>query len=133
MASGACNCRGVTYEVTREITDVYICHCSICRKATGANGIAVVVVSNDEFSWTNGEDLISQWRKPLHDWQIWFCRACGSPVPGQNDKNTMFIPVGSLEEGYEALEIKHHIWVDSKAAWDVIGDSGQQHPESIQS
>ena len=133
MPSGACNCRGVTYEVSTKITDVYVCHCSICRKATGSNGIAVVVVNNDQFKWTNGEDLVAEWRKPNHDWQIWFCRRCGSPVPGKNDSNTMFIPAGTFESGYEELEVKHHIWADSKACWDVIGDSGEVHPESIQS
>lgn len=133
MASGACNCRGVSYEVLTELQDVYICHCSICRKATGSNGIAVAVVPNDQFQWTNGEDLVSEWRKPNHDWQIWFCRACGSPVPGQNDTGTMFIPVGTLEEGFDNLKVAHHIWVDSKADWDQIGDSGEQHPESLQS
>ena len=27
----------------------------------------------------------------------------------------------------EALRVKHHIWVDSRARWDEIGDSGTRH------
>lgn len=30
----------------------------------------------------------------------------------------------SIEEGGESLSVIHHIWVDSKAVWDEIGDSG---------
>ncbi len=40
----------------------------------------------------------------------------------------MFVPAGLISEGGEALRVAHHIWVDSKAGWDEIGDSGKQHP-----
>ena len=51
----------------------------------------------------------------------------GSPVPGKNDEARMFVPAGLIGEGGESLEVIHHIWVDSRAPWDEIGDSGKQH------
>ena len=27
------------------------------------------------------------WEKPNTTWQTWFCKVCGSPVPGENDSD----------------------------------------------
>jgi len=43
----------------------------------------------------------------------------------------MFIPAGLISGADESLAVKHHIWVDSKAKWDEIGDSGHQHREAF--
>lgn len=131
MARGHCNCGAVAFEVDADLKDVYVCHCSICRRATGANGNAVVLVPNAALRWTRGEEHIATWRKPVGDWQCWFCRICGSPLPGDNDPARKFIPAGLLSEGGERLRVAHHIWVDSKAVWDEIGDAGKQHPEAF--
>jgi hypothetical protein len=133
MATGECNCGAVRYRIDSDLTDVIQCHCSICRRATGSSGIAVVLAPIDSFSWVAGQDHIATWRKPDADWQIWFCRICGSPVPGKNDATRMFVPASSLTEGGESLKVSDHIWVGSKARWDEIGDAGTQHPEGIRS
>lgn len=131
MAIGECNCGAIRFEIEAELADVYVCHCSICRRATGSNGIAVVIVKKDRFRWVSGQHVISTWKKPGKDWQISFCRFCGSPVPGENDPMTMFVPAGSITEGCEDLRVAHHVWVGSKASWDEIGDAGQQHDEGL--
>jgi hypothetical protein len=131
MAKGGCNCGAVQFEIDGEIADVFVCHCSICRRATGSNGIAVVVVPNDRLRWVQGRDQLVMWSKPNADWQTWFCRTCGSPVPGQNDPSRMFVPAGSITAGGDALKVVHHVWVGSKATWDMIGDAGKQHPEQF--
>ena len=130
MARGACNCGAVAFEIDADLSQVFVCHCSICRKATGANGIAVVMVDNAAFRWLRGEDQITTWKKPDADWQGWFCRNCGSPLPGANDAARMFVPAGLIAEGGEHLRVAHHIWVGSKAVWDEIGDDGRQHVEA---
>ena len=133
MLKGECNCRAVAFEIDADVPGVYVCHCSICRRSTGGNGIAVVVVDNEAFRWLRGEDRIATWRKPDADWQTWFCKVCGSPLPGANDASRMFVPAGLISEGDEALKVIHHIWVDSRAPWDEIGDAGQQHAETLES
>lgn len=133
MANGGCNCGAVAFTITAEIRDVYICHCSICRRYSGANGVAVVVVDNDAFKWLRGEDHIASWKKPGADWYSHFCRVCGSPLPGVDDEAHSYVPVGLISEGGEHLKVAHHIWVGSKAGWDEIGDDGRQHQEAIES
>lgn len=131
MATGECNCGAVRFEISTNLTDVYVCHCSICRRATGANGIAVVVFRNDDLTWVRGEDQISSWAKPDADWHINFCKTCGSPLPAENDDNTMFAPAGLITEGGDGLIVKAHIFVGSKAHWHQIGDNALQYSEGI--
>lgn len=128
-ARGQCNCGAVAFEITTPISDVYVCHCSICRRFTGNNGNAVVVVANESFRWLRGEDHIATWKKPDAEWESWFCRVCGSSLPGRNDDARMFIPAGLISEGGENLKVALHIFVGSKAAWDEIGDAGKQFHE----
>ncbi|MEO0982212.1 MAG: GFA family protein [Pseudomonadota bacterium] len=127
MAQGECNCGAVAFEANTDLSQVFICHCSICQRASGASGMAVVLVDNADFRWLRGEDQIATWKKPGADWRAWFCRICGSPLPGANDTDRAFIPAGLLTSGGESLKVAHHIWVGSKAGWDEIGDAGQQH------
>lgn len=131
MLRGNCNCGSVKFEVDERVEQVFVCHCSICRRATGSNGIAVVLADKSRFRWLAGAESIVAWKKPNADWEMCFCRTCGSPVPGENDANRMFIPAGSISEGGEDLHVAHHIWVASKAPWDVIADAGKQHPEGF--
>lgn len=131
MATGECNCGAVSFEIGADLADVYICHCSICRRSSGSNGMAVVVIGNDQFRWIRGEGEVASWRKPGTDWQKWFCRICGSPLPGINDETRMFVPAGLITKGGESLRVAHHIWVDSKAVWDEIGDAGERHHEAF--
>ena len=132
MAKGECNCGAVQFEIDADLSGVYVCHCSICRRSTGSNGIAVVVVPNEQFRWVRGQEHIATWKKPNADWQTWFCSVCGARVPGENDATRMFVPAGSITQGGDALKVIHHIWVGSKAVWDEIGDAGKQHTEAFQ-
>lgn len=133
VARGECNCGAVAFEISCDLSDVYVCHCSICRRSTGSNGIAVVVIDNNDFAWLRGENEISTWRKPDGDWRTWFCQVCGSVLPGINDESRMFVPAGLISDGAESLEVVHHLWVGSKAPWHEIGDSGKQHSEAFSS
>ncbi len=130
---GQCNCGNVSFGINELVHDIYYCHCSICRRSTGANGIPVLVVKNTQFKWTSGDEFRVLWRKPNHDWQKCFCKLCGSPLPDKNDDSTMYIPAGLIIENSEDLQVAHHIWVESKAAWDVIGDQGVRHSTEFNS
>lgn len=131
MAEGQCNCGAVAFKIDTDISDVYVCHCSICRKYTGIIGVAVVIVRNDNFRWLKGEEQLTTWIRPIGEWESAFCKTCGSSLPVKNDASSMAIPAGSITKGGESLKVAHHIWVRSKAVWDEIGDSGKQHFESF--
>ena len=119
-AKGSCNCGHIKFQIDVMPKDVYVCHCSICRKSTGSGGIAVTVVDNDKFSWLAGQNAIKTWYKPGHDWETSFCQYCGSPLPGKNDQASTYIPVSLFDSGHENLRLKKHIFIDSKASWEEL-------------
>ena len=127
MTTGHCNCGAVRFEFDGEPAGVFVCHCSICRRSTGAHGIAVVLVPNGRFRWLQGEDRITRWSRPGGTWDTAFCATCGSRLPGPNDPARMFVPAGLLPGQGLGLQVREHIYVDSRAEWDVIGDGGRQH------
>ncbi|GLR69596.1 GFA family protein [Agaribacter marinus] len=131
FAEGSCNCASVTFSVSVALENIFICHCSICRKSTGSGGIAVTVVPTESLTMKSGHDFVQKWVKPNHDWLTNFCKRCGSPLPGKNDEKHSYIPVSLLDSGYENLEVKHHLFADSKANWEEIGDIGKKHVEGF--
>ena len=105
----------------------FMCHCSICRKASGVQGMAVVIVPKNRFEWLKGKEYITEWTKPGHDWQTRFCKNCGSALPGDNDEKQYYVPAGLIVEGVESLQVSHHIFLDSKAPWFQVCDAGKRH------
>lgn len=132
MLKGACNCGTVAFEIQADTKDIYMCHCSICRRASGVQGMAVLVVPKADFKWIQGESGIHTWKKPDGDWQCWFCPTCGSHLPGNNDDQRMYVPVGLVTEGVELLQVSHHIYTGSKAPWYEISDTGKHHKCAFQ-
>ncbi len=56
-----------------------------------------------------------------------FCSNCGSPVPNPlNGRPYFWVPAGLLE-GDVQLKISAHLFVGSKASWDVITSAEKQY------
>ena len=90
--TGACNCGAVSFRMDA-ISDVYVCHCSICRRSASGAGFAVGIVNKDQFHWLGSTEPVTTWTKPGHDWQTSFCKICGSSLPGENDDKRVLIKV----------------------------------------
>ena len=125
MLTGHCNCGDVSFTLSVTPEKVYVCHCSICSRFTGGDGIPVVIVPNADFQWVSGEACRRVWRKPNADWESNFCATCGSAIPGRNDDNQMFVPAGLLPRDI-TLTVAQHVFVGSKADWVAISDDAPQ-------
>src|SRR5690349_19948901 len=91
MARGECNCGAIPFAIDVPLADVYAWHCAICRRATGSNGTAEVLVPNEQFRWLHGDRHVTLWAKLESSWEIWFYRIFASPVPPKNNPHTMFV------------------------------------------
>ncbi len=122
---GSCLCGGVRFEIDGKVSPISQCHCSLCRKASGAAFNAVLITAMRSFRWVAGEDLGETWRR-RSGWRHTFCRVCGSTLPGIHSSGKIVqIPVGSLDDD-PGTAIARHIFVGSKAAWDEIaGDAAR--------
>jgi len=123
MMDGSCLCKGIRFLIVGRHSDISMCHCSLCRKTTGGGPASEISVDRDAFVWLAGQELVSE--GPKHS----FCRNCGCHAPYPLADGKMNVPVGALD-GAPAIPIGRHIYVDSKASWDVISEDGAvRYPE----
>ena len=125
---GKCLCGGVSFSLSGELPNLYQCHCSLCRKVTGSSSNAAFKIGRVQLSWNSGEDLIKEFQSET-GFKSHFCSSCGSPLPNLTAQDSAWwVPVGLLE-GDQELQVGAHVFVGSRAGWDVVADSGQQFDE----
>ena len=125
---GKCLCGSIRFELSGIIPNLYQCHCSLCRKVTGSSANAALKVDLVQLNWSSGEDLVRKYESES-GFKSHFCSQCGSPLPNltAND-SAWWVPVGLLEDGGE-LELGAHVFVASRASWDVIANAGKHFDE----
>jgi hypothetical protein len=115
---GSCLCGAVAYEVTEPFAHFLYCHCTRCRKATGAAHAANAVVKPEAFRWTRGEADVARFDLPTaRSFATAFCRHCGSPMPHlTRSKTRVIIPAGTFD-GEPAAGPSVHAYWRSRAGW----------------
>lgn len=116
-ASGSCLCGKVRYSAALPGIVMNNCHCSRCRKATGAAFGTYFHVARSAFSWTSGEELIRHFRPDQGDPRP-FCSGCGTRVPLLEPEGVI-IPAGTLDSDPE-MKPSVNIHARSKAPWSTI-------------
>lgn len=120
---GNCLCGLVNFEIVGTIPRLYQCHCSLCRKQGGSASNTATIVNAENFRWLSGQEYISSWVKDT-GFRSDFCSVCGSPVPNPVKSAAYYwVPVGLLDDE-QKLEISTHLFVGSKASWDVMPSQG---------
>ncbi|MDB9756372.1 GFA family protein [Pseudomonadales bacterium] len=98
LIAGSCLCGGVGYHFEGDgVLVISHCHCSMCRKASGAAFASFVMVLITDFVWTRGEQLIHKYESSKGIFRC-HCSCCGSPLPLQDPHlSLMAVPAGSLD------------------------------------
>lgn len=123
---GKCLCGLVEFDVEDTLPRLYQCHCSLCQKQGGSSSNTATIVNAENFRWLSGQERITSWVKDT-GYRSDFCSKCGSPVPNPLRSSPYYwVPVGLLDDGQQ-LEIAAHLFVGSKASWDVIASTGEQY------
>ena len=129
-ATGRCLCGGVAFELTEPASLARFCHCARCRKARAAAFAANLLVPESGLRFTRGAELLASYKIPeaLRFTQT-FCRVCGGKLPRIDPARKLaVVPMGALDVD-PGVRPREHIFVGSKAAWDVIADALPQHAE----
>ena len=127
---GGCLCGGVRYELSEPFRRANFCHCSRCRKHSGAAASAQGRVPREGFTLLSGAELIETYR-PEGGMAKAFCRVCGSSVFGGTwpDGPEVSIRLGTLDDD-PGIKPQYHHFVDSKASWDDLAEDGlERFPE----
>ena len=129
---GSCLCGGVRYEVDDDgFGRVVNCHCSMCRKATGAAFRTRASVRPAAFRWLAGEELLSRYASSPGETRT-FCRLCGATLATFVGDKEIGLPLGTLDDD-PVVRPTAHVFVGSKAAWFEITDGLPQFSEGITS
>jgi hypothetical protein len=128
---GSCLCGGLRYELTGALHRVIHCHCSMCRKATGAAFRTRASVRSHEFRWTQGESLLGRYPSSPGQTRT-FCTACGATLITlfQDHPEFLGLALGSLDADPRIRAVAH-VHVASKAPWFEITDDLPQYPEDL--
>ncbi|WP_147171235.1 GFA family protein [Pseudomonas sp. SJZ079] len=128
ILTGECFCGSVAYEIAGTVRDARSCHCSKCRKAFSSQASSYALVEPDQFTWTRGQELLTTFSSGS-GFGLQFCSKCGSTLCGVFNGQIHGITLGCLNDD-PGIEIGRHIFVGSKASWEVIPDSVVQYAEN---
>lgn len=125
--TGECFCGEVKYEIDGVLFDARSCHCSRCRKAFSSQASTYALVNPSEFRWVCGAELLTTYASQ-QDFGFQFCCKCGSTLCGIYQNEVHGITLGCLNEDPQ-IETIRHIFVGSKASWEVIPEDAPQYQE----
>lgn len=115
IREGGCLCGRVRYEIDIEGHSSGLCHCTDCRKHTGAAFSMYTGVPVDQFRWIDeplGEARASSKAKRR------YCEACGTPFTWESPDYTqnMSILTYTLDSA-DGIEPSYEIFTQSRVSW----------------
>lgn len=122
MIHGACLCNAIRYEYDGDITEISLCHCSMCRKAQGSAYVAVSPIDATRFRITQGREFLKEYRAVPVKARV-FCANCGSPLYSARDDlpDVLRLRLGTVETPFHT-DNAYHIYCDSRADWEFMED-----------
>ena len=125
--TGQCLCRAVTYQVTDAFAYAVNCHCSNCRRTTGAAFKPLAGIRKEEIEITEGADATQRYGSGA-DYDL-HCGTCGSLLYSVvRDGAYAHVAMGTLVDT-PSIRPTAHIFVGSKAPWFEITDDLPQYDE----
>ena len=134
LIAGGCLCGAVRYEITGPFLRAGHCHCSRCRKHSGAAVCTQARVRAEDFRLLSGEESLRVYRPAEGAAVKAFCVRCGSSLFGGTwpEGPEVSIRLGSVD-GDPGIRPEYHTFVESRAPWDEITDDLPQYPGPLPS
>ena len=128
MLQGGCFCGGIRYEAEGTPFHLTNCHCSICRRTTGAPFVAWFSVPRSEFRFVLGTP--TRFRSSAKGVRS-FCPCCGTQLTFEHDDAVDEIDVTTCSLDDPArLAPEDHTRTSAKLRWVVLADGLPEHREA---
>lgn len=116
--TGGCLCGKLRYEAEGPGLQTAHCHCTMCRRASGALAVTFVVVQSSGFRWTQGEPAV--YRSSAKAVRR-FCPTCGSQLTffDETKPDALDINTGTLDRPQDFPALKH-VWADTRMPWLLL-------------
>lgn len=115
--TGNCLCGDVSFTVSADFSQFYLCHCKQCRQITGSPYAANLLTTPEKLTWVSGEKLLQRYDYPGRAFSKVFCSKCGSSLPFVTQSGqTLIVPAGCLDEQPDMTPDNNIFW-DEHVAW----------------
>lgn len=123
---GGCLCGAVRYRIVGTPDSSVLCHCAMCRRASGAPVVAWITVPADRFAYVEGR--AAAYASSDHGRRE-FCSRCGSPLTFRSSRrpDEVDVTVGTLDRP-EPFRPSRHIFVTSRLPWLRLEEVLPEHP-----
>lgn len=125
--AGGCLCGAVRYEASGDALMVALCHCTYCRRASGAPMVAWAMYAEAQFRCTKG----ALRTHPSSDGvRRQFCAGCGTQIAFRADyiDGLVDVTVASLDTP-AALPPRFHYWDSERLPWLKVDDGLPRHAQ----
>jgi hypothetical protein len=122
IGEGGCLCGAVRYRFDAEPFGAGYCHCSMCRKSSGAPVIAAASVPRGSLVIARGEESLRRYRSSPQVTRV-FCATCGGQLffDVADEPDSIDLWLGSLDDP-DAVPPTFHIYAADQVAWLAIHD-----------
>ena len=130
--TGGCLCGAVRYSISAPLKNVIACHCTHCRKISGAGSSHNVVVPTAAITITSGETKVYKDTAQSGNTLFrHFCANCGSSLMSRREKmpEMTVLKVGTLDDA-AGLQIAMNVWTDSALPWMHIDPALDHYPQN---
>lgn len=128
MLQGGCFCGRIRYEVAGRPFDETNCHCSMCRRTTGAPFVAWFSVRQSEFRLLQGHP--SRFRSSRKATRS-FCSHCGTQIAFQADDHPDEIDITTCSLDHpETVPSRDHVHTSGKVQWIELTDGLPQYAQA---
>jgi hypothetical protein len=124
--AGGCLCGAVRYEITGPVSNPCYCHCTTCRRATGAPLVPWGTFAREAVRIVRGR--LSEFRSSAQV-SRGFCAHCGTSLTYRHEARAGEIDVtlATLDDP-TLVPPRMHVWVKDRLPWVAIGDDLPQLP-----
>ena len=121
MHQGGCFCGAVRYVVTASPFNSTLCHCTMCRRASGAPAVAWFSVPKAGLHVTSGAPA---YYDSSPGCRRGFCSACGTQLTFEDERwpNDVDVTTASLDDP-EAIPPEDHTYMQSHVRWLQLADT----------
>lgn len=127
--AGGCLCGAVRYRTDAEPWGAGYCHCSMCRKSSGAPVIAAASVPRDRLIIDDPSAALRRYRSSAAVTRL-FCGTCGGQLffDVADEPDSIDLWLGSLDDP-AAVVPTFHIYDADRVAWLHIADDLPRYPQ----
>lgn len=129
VSRGGCVCGAVQFEAHGTPTKTIYCHCTACRRQTGAPAVVFVVFDRDKVQFTKGVRRVYESGPGS---MRGFCEQCGTPLTWEGFyAGTQIVEfyIGALENPEDFPPILHAS-VKERLSWFDVQDGLPRHQGS---